>query len=74
MNATLTWHDTVVEEIHATRERFAEQYHDDLLAYSNAAVARCRALGLNMAEDRHHIAQAAMLDIATGKGAPVAGR
>ena len=53
MNATSSWHDPVVAEIHATRERLADQYHNDLLAYSKAAEARCRALGLNMAEDQH---------------------
>lgn len=53
MNASSSWHDSVVAEIHATRERLADQYHNDLLAYSKAAEARCRALGLNMAEDQH---------------------
>ncbi len=53
MNATSSWHDPVVAEIHATRERLAEQYHNDLLAYSKAAEARCRALGLHMVEDQH---------------------
>lgn len=36
MNTTLSWHDPIVAEIHATRERLAEQYHDDLVAYSQA--------------------------------------
>lgn len=53
MNTNSSWHDPVVAEIHATRERLADQYHNDLLAYSSAAEARCRALGLNMAEDQH---------------------
>lgn len=53
MNAPSPWHDPVVAEIHATRESLADQYHNDLLAYSKAAEARCRALGLNMAEDQH---------------------
>lgn len=53
MNTTTPWRDPVVAEIHATRERLADQYHDDLLAYSNAAEARCRALGLTMAPDHH---------------------
>jgi hypothetical protein len=53
MNETSSWHDPVVAEIHATRERLAEQYHDDLIAYSKAAEAHCRALGLIMAEDQH---------------------
>jgi len=59
MNATPAWHDPVVAEIHATREHLAEQYHNDLSAYSEAAVAHCRALGLTMAEDQHRIVQAA---------------
>ncbi len=53
MNATSTWHDPIVAEIHATRERLADQYHNDLLAYSKVAEAHCRALGLSMAEDRN---------------------
>lgn len=52
MNATLSWHDPVVAEIHAIRERLADQYHNDLLAYSKAAEARCRVLGLKMAADQ----------------------
>lgn len=28
MNATLSWHDPVVAEIHAIRERLADQYHN----------------------------------------------
>ncbi len=50
MNATSSWHDPVVAEIHATRKRLATQFHNDLLACSKAAEARCRALGLQMAE------------------------
>ena len=57
MNVTPAWHDPVVAEIHAIRERLAEQYHNDLLAYSTAAVARCRALGLNMVTDPHPAVQ-----------------
>ncbi|WP_310450491.1 hypothetical protein [Sulfuritalea sp.] len=53
MNATTPWHDPIVAEIHAAREQLADQYHDDLLAYSKAAEARCQALGLTMAEDQH---------------------
>ena len=59
MNATTPWHDPVVAEIHATREHLAEQYHSDLVAYSEAAVAHCRALGLKIAEDQHQIGQVA---------------
>lgn len=57
MNAPSPWHDPVVAEIHATRERLAEQYHNDLRAYSEAAQAHCRALGLNMAEDQLRVVE-----------------
>ncbi len=51
MNTTSSWHDPIIEEIHATREHLADQYHNDLAAYSKAAEARCLALGLTMADD-----------------------
>lgn len=50
MNTKQAWHDPIVAEIHATRERLAEQYHDDLLAYSQAAESHCRALGFYIVE------------------------
>lgn len=50
MSDTQIWHDPIVAEIHATRERLAEQYHNDLVAYSKAAEEHCRALGLNFVE------------------------
>lgn len=50
MNTNSSWHDPVVAEIRATRERFGSVSQ---LAYSKTAEARCRALGLNMAEDQH---------------------
>jgi len=50
MNAAQAWHDPIVAEIHATRERLAEHYQNDLMAYSQAAEAQCRALGLKMME------------------------
>jgi hypothetical protein len=50
MNTTQPWHDPIVAEIHATREHLAEQYHNDLVAYSQAAVAHCRALGFRMVD------------------------
>ena len=50
MNRTLPWHDPIVAEIHATRERLAEQYHGDLVAYSEAVETHCRAMGFRMAE------------------------
>lgn len=43
-------HDSIVDEIHATRERLAEQYQNDLLAYSQAAESHCRALGFQIVE------------------------
>lgn len=55
MNATTTWHDPFVAEIHATREHLADQYR--MLACSRAAEERCRALGLIMAEDQHFHAE-----------------
>jgi len=70
---TTKWHDSVVAEIHATRERLAEQYHHDLLAYSEAAEAHCRALELNMAADRHHAAQIARMGLAIAGPAPPCG-
>ena len=44
MNAPLVWRDPVVAEIHAVRAELAREYADDLVAYSRAAVARCRLL------------------------------
>ena len=65
MNAITAWHDPVVAEIHATREHLAEQYHNDLQAYSEAAEAHCRALGLSMAEDQHRAVQPSQTVIGT---------
>lgn len=45
------WHDPIVAEIHAMRERLASQYQNDLAAYSKAAGAHCRALSFPVAED-----------------------
>ncbi|VFN02851.1 MAG: hypothetical protein BECKG1743D_GA0114223_107364 [Candidatus Kentron sp. G] len=50
VNTTQPWHDSIVEEIHATRERLAQQYHNDLAAYSRAAEAHCLALGFDFVE------------------------
>lgn len=58
MNTPSPWHDLVVAEIHATREQLVEQYHNDLLVYSEAAMAHCRALGLNIVEDQHKVVEA----------------
>jgi hypothetical protein len=49
MNPAALRHDPVVAEIHAAREQLAEQYHNDLLAYSQAAEAHCHALGFRFA-------------------------
>lgn len=69
MTATTHWHDPVVAEIHSIRERLAEHYHNDLLAYSEAAEAHCRALGLNMAEDQHHAVPIAPISVAAARPA-----
>lgn len=58
MNTTAIWHDPVVAELHATRERLANQYHNDLLAYSKAAEARCLALGLTILKDPQELKEA----------------
>lgn len=50
MNKTSVWHDPIVAEIHATRERLASQFQNDLAAYSKSAEAHCRALGFQVAE------------------------
>jgi hypothetical protein len=50
VNATQPGHDPIVAEIHAIRERLAEQYHNDLVAYSQAAEMHCQALGFRIAE------------------------
>ena len=50
MNTTEAWHDSIVAEIHAIREQLAEQYQNDLVAYSKAAEEHCRALGLTMTQ------------------------
>ena len=52
MNQSLPWHDPIVTETHATRERLAEQYHNDLVAYSQAAETHCRALGFRIVESQ----------------------
>lgn len=54
MSTIQPWHDTIVDEIHATREQLAEQYHNDLFAYSKAAELHCRALGFRIVESPRH--------------------
>jgi hypothetical protein len=50
MNSTQTWDDPILAEIHAIREHLAEQYQNDLTAYSQAAEAYCLALNLKLVE------------------------
>lgn len=45
MNAELTWHDPIVEEIHQVRRELAERYHHDLDAIAKALDDQARALG-----------------------------
>ena len=52
MKESAVRHDPIVAEIHATRERLASQFQNDLAAYSKAAEAHCRALGFQFAEGR----------------------
>ncbi len=47
MTATPAWRDPIVDELHAIREHFAERLQNDLTAYSEAAIAHCRALGFS---------------------------
>jgi hypothetical protein len=62
MNSAARKDDSVVEEIHAVRERLAEEYRNDLLAYSEAAEAHSHALGFRFAESpRRQAMQAAPL-------------
>lgn len=42
--------DPYIAELHAIRERLAADYHDDLAAYSRAALAHCLALGFKPVE------------------------
>jgi hypothetical protein len=41
----LQWHDPVVQELHAVREKLVEEYQGNLHAYSLAARQRAIALG-----------------------------
>lgn len=52
MKESAVRHDPSVAEIHAIRERLASQFQNDLLAYSLAAEAHCRALGFKFAEEQ----------------------
>lgn len=50
MNTSQQQDNSIVAEIHATREHLAEQYHNDLVAYSHATEAHCRTLGFRIVE------------------------
>lgn len=50
MNTTQQQCDSVVAEIHAIREHLAEQYQNDLVAYSHATEEHCRTLGFCIVE------------------------
>jgi hypothetical protein len=41
----LEWHDPIVQELHAVREKLVEKYQGNLHAYSQAARAHAIALG-----------------------------
>ena len=47
MTESVVWHDPIVAEIHAVRERLASEFNNDLAAYSQATEAHCRALGFH---------------------------
>lgn len=50
MNKKQPYQDSIIAEIHAIRQHFAEQYHNQLVAYSQAAETHCRALGFQMVD------------------------
>ena len=50
MNTTQSPRDPIVTEIHAIREHLAEQYQNDLVAYSHATEEHCRTLGFHAVE------------------------
>ncbi len=52
MKESAVRHDPIIAEIHATRERLASQFQNDLAAYSLAAETHCRALGFKFVEGR----------------------
>ena len=49
MNKPLPWRDPVVAELHAVRVELSREHGDDLVAYSNAAIAHCRQLNFVIA-------------------------
>ncbi len=50
MNTIQPCQDSIVDEIHTTRERLAELYHNDLVAYSQAVQEHCLALGFSLVD------------------------
>ncbi|KJV06555.1 hypothetical protein [Methylocucumis oryzae] len=50
MNTLQPSQNSIVNEIHDTRQRLAELYHNDLLTYSQAAQEHCLALGFNLVD------------------------
>ena len=50
MNTIQPCQDSIVDEIHNTRERLAELYHNDLVAYSQAVQEHCLALGFSLVD------------------------
>jgi len=50
MNTIQPCQDSIVDEIHNTRERLAELYHNDLVAYSQAVQEHCLASGFSLVD------------------------
>lgn len=53
MNKIPVWHNPIIAEINAARERLTNQFQNDLAAYSKSAEAHCRALCFQVAESQH---------------------
>lgn len=54
MNIDETLHGSIVAEIHAIREQLADQYQNDLAAYSKAAALHCQNLGFKIVDSPRH--------------------
>jgi len=50
MNMSSIWLNDIILEIHELRQFLAEEYQNDLYAYSQAAVSHCLSLGFEFAE------------------------
>lgn len=50
MNTFSIWNNDIILEIHALRQLLAEEYQNDLYAYSQAAVSHCLSLGFEFTE------------------------